>query len=143
MDDLNAFHGPSVDSQDAEERVPISIGDDLDPDGRLGVLVGGAENLSNALMRRLRCPVGYLPHQPDYGSLLHRFLGRPFNAATAYDVRAEVIRTCMADPRVVEVASLSVGANDSLDAFYVSAEVVCEIGVVQIAGPIRAVSEGA
>ena len=114
-----------------------AIGTDLDPTGRLGALVGGVENLVEALLRRLRCPRGYLPHQPEYGSLLHTFLGQPYDVATAIAVRAEVERTLLEDDRVHRVASLQVAASDSLDAFQVRAEVECAYGAVEVAGLIN------
>jgi phage baseplate assembly protein W len=114
------------------------IGTDLDPAGRVGVLVGGAANLAGALLRRLNCPRGYLPHRPGYGSLLHRFIGQPFDVATALAVRGEVERTLLEDDRLLRVVSMSVSAEESLDAFWVVVQVESVLGVVDVAGSVTA-----
>ena len=120
----------------SEASAGIKIGSDLDPSGRIGVLVSGVENLTEALLRRLRCPLGYLPHEPEYGSMLYSYLGAPYDLPTALSVRAEVERTLLADDRVTRVASLSVLGNDSLDAFFVNAQVECIYGTADVSGSI-------
>lgn len=112
------------------------VGRDEDPAGAMGVLIGGAENMTNAILRRLRCPRGYLPHRPGYGSVLYRYIGQPFDIATALSVRGEADRTILEDPRTDTITSLSVSAADSLDAFTVAAQAECAFGMVQISGPI-------
>lgn len=110
------------------------IGLDLDPAGRPAVLLGGVGNLQEALLRRLRCPRGYLPHHPDYGSRLPRYLGRPLTVSTVLSIRDEAARTLRADPRVLAIRRLSV----NVDADYIQVDAVVEtpLGEVEIGGPI-------
>lgn len=113
------------------------IGRDIDPDGRPAVLIGGLQNLINALLRRLRCPRGYLPHHPEYGSRLHRFIGAEQTLASVLELRDEAERTILDEPRALSVSSLSVDVNDSVVDVHASVET--PLGTVELAGSIQRV----
>lgn len=121
---------PALDGLDGLD----SIGRDLDPAGVLYVRVGGVQNLQNALIRRLRCRRGYLPHHPGYGSRLFEFLGTVFDVATILDIRDDVAETLEQDPRVLSILSLSV-VPDS-DGVTVNATVMTPLGPVSVNGEI-------
>lgn len=113
------------------------VGRDLDPSGAPRVLVGGARNLQLALLRRLQCPLGYLPHHPDYGSRIFTFLGGPIDLSTVLALRDEVGRTLLADPRVLGIQTLSV----DLDSDVVSIDAVLStvLGVMDLSGRVAQV----
>jgi len=113
---------------------PDLIGTDLDPAGVPGVLVGGVRNLQNALLRRIQCPLGYLPHHPDYGSRIFTYLGGPLDLASVLALRDEVGLTLQADPRVTAVNSLSVNVTD--DVVAISANLSTVLGPLDLAGAV-------
>lgn len=110
------------------------IGLDLDPDGKLHCLIGGAENLRNAILRRLRTRRGYLPHHPEYGSRLWEYLGHPLDADETLDVRDEVLVVLRQDPRVTGVLRLDVTAD--VDSIGVDAQVQTVYGAVDVTGVV-------
>lgn len=110
------------------------VGSDMDPAGSYGSPVGGVRNLQNALLRRIGCPLGYLPHHPDYGSLLHTYLGMPLDLATVISLRDEVGRVLLADPRVTGILALSVDVDS--DVVSVSASLDTVLGAVDLSGQV-------
>lgn len=106
------------------------IGTDMDDAGTLHVLVRGADNLRAALLRRLRTPKGYLPHHPEYGSALVAYLGQPLTPGLVMAIRAEVVRTLQADPRVISVQSPQVQVDT--DAIRVDTTCTTVLGPVPV-----------
>ncbi|MBI3131476.1 MAG: hypothetical protein HYZ13_09135 [Acidobacteria bacterium] len=107
--------------------LPITpFGCDLAEEGAALPLVDGLENLKAALLRRLRTPLGHLPHHPEYGSRLRTFLGQPLTLSLVLDLRAEVHRVLSLDLRVAKVQSVSVDVQD--DALWVAATCETELG---------------
>jgi phage baseplate assembly protein W len=115
------------------------IGRDLDPDGRPGVLIPGIQNLKNALERRLRTPRGYLPHHPQYGSGLHRYIGSMLALAEVLGARDEAARTLLDDPRVLGIVRLAVDVEG--DAILINGAVETPLGEVEISTSVIS-SEG-
>lgn len=113
------------------------IGRDIDPAGRPGVLLGGIQNLQNALLRRLQCPRGYLPHHPQYGSRLHRFIGTAQDLASVLEMRDEAARTILDEPRALSVPRLSVTSDG--EAVDVDATVETPLGTIELAVAIQRV----
>lgn len=109
------------------------VGRDLNPFGG-NDLVGGAVNLVEALNRRMRTPLGWIPWRPDYGSRLYLFAGRPLDIVTALDARFEAARTLLSDPRVLGIESLAVHASG--DVLSVYSIVRSLLGPVEVAGAI-------
>lgn len=110
------------------------VGRDLDPLGKPGSMVGGVRNLQQALLRRVQCPRGYLPHHPDYGSLIFTYLGGPLDLATVLSLRDEVGRTLLADPRVIGIRTLSVDVDT--DVVTISAVLDTVLGAVDLSGRV-------
>ena len=113
--------------------VPDPIGTDIDPNGAVDAnghlaLVGGLQNLENALARRLMTPRGYLPQHPDYGSLLSTFKGAAFDVPTLLAIRADVSRTLKQDPRVINVTSVSLTDSAQAGSVSVTANVQTVLG---------------
>jgi phage baseplate assembly protein W len=102
------------------------FGVDLSEDGPARELLRGLDNLQAALQRRLRTPLGYLPHHPEYGSRLRSFIGQPLNLALVLDVRAEVQRVLSLDARVSVVQNVAVDVQE--DALVVTALCETELG---------------
>ncbi len=113
------------------------VGRDLDPAGQVHVLVSGAQNLQNALLRRLQCPLGYLPQHPDYGSRVYSYLGTALDLPTVLSLRDEVGRTLLADPRVLGVETLTVDVD--MDVVVVSATLDTVLGSVNFSGSVAQV----
>jgi phage baseplate assembly protein W len=106
-------------------------GKDLDPNGGES-LVGGVQNIVNAVRRRLNCPRGYLPHHPNYGSSLGKWLGAPLTVETALAIRGEVTRVLQADPRITNVTSVVV-TTDGEQSISVSATAQTILGPASFA----------
>ncbi len=72
--------------------------------------VSGTDNLAQALLVRFNTPAGELTDlgHPDYGSRLHRLIGRPNNQSTRNLVRMFALETLRAEPRVAAVRHLDV-----------------------------------
>ena len=102
-----------------------------------GVLVGGLENMRESLLRRLRTPVGYLPHRPEYGSAIPGMVGQPLDLDLIVSIRDEAARVLLADPRVVRVSDLKVDLMD--DAIFVDASVETEAGFLSVSGLVSGV----
>jgi len=111
------------------------IGTDI-PDAQAvaGTLVGGAENLVAALLRRLITPRGRIPWHPSYGSALPSMVGSSESLADVEDIRDEAIQTLKADPRVLGVDSVEVTVDGSLVDF--SAAVTTPLGPLLVAGAV-------
>ena len=96
------------------------------------LIVQGQANLSAALLRRLRCPAGWLPYHPDYGAGLKSYIGSTLSVPTVLALRRDVANQLIKDPRVIKVTS--VAATVSGDAITVQATVQTPLGETQIAG---------
>jgi phage baseplate assembly protein W len=95
----------------ASQAIQDPAGKDLDPQGS-EALVGGVQNIVNALMRRLNTPRGYLPHHPRYGSSLSKLLGSPLTVDLALAIRGEVSKVILSDPRVTSVTGVTLTTDD-------------------------------
>ena len=113
------------------ERPADPIGWDRDEGGSLALMVG-RDNLSAALLRRLRTPEGWIVYHPEYGAGLHRRVGAPLTVATILELRRDITLALLRDPRVLKVLSVSAVVN--ADAVIVSAEVETPLGFLQVAG---------
>jgi len=125
---------------DQEVLVSDPVGRDIDPAGSVDAtghlaLVGGLANLRNALVRRLQTPRGYLPHHPEYGSLLKTFTGSPMDVPTLLSMRADVSRTLMQDPRVLGVSAVTVNANPLNGSVLISATARTVLGSLSVSTP--------
>jgi phage baseplate assembly protein W len=63
----------------------------------------GIENLKQAMLTRLLTPVGSYIGHPNYGSYLHRYVGRRNTPETAALINLEIERTLKKDGRVQRV----------------------------------------
>lgn len=90
----------------ASQAILDPAGMDLDPSGG-DFLVGGIQNIVNALNRRLNTPLGYLPQHPNYGSSLNKWLGEPLTVDNALAIRGEVSRVLLSDPRVTTITAIT------------------------------------
>ncbi len=113
------------------------VGRDLDPSGAVHTLIAGVQNLQNALLRRLQCPLGYLPQHPDYGSRLMSYLGGTLDLPTVLALRDEVGRTLLADPRVLGIQTLTVDVD--VDVVVVAATLNTVLGSVDFSGSVAQV----
>lgn len=68
----------------------------------------GLQNLVLALQRRLGTRKGELAYHPEYGSHLERHIGQPHDGLRQAQIRHEVRQTCLDDPRIRSVPSLTV-----------------------------------
>lgn len=76
----------------------------------------GIQNLIFALQRRLGTRRGELAYHPEYGSHLEQHIGQPHDPIRQAQIRHEVRQTCLDDPRIQAIPSLSVQENaDHLD----------------------------
>lgn len=128
---------PNVDGEVAPED---PVGTDLLEEGTPRVLIGGVDNLRAALLRRLRTQRGYLPHHPDYGSDLPRFVGRPLSVSEVLSLRAEVDRVLREDPRIITVQSIAITVE--ADAIFVKATATSTLGAVSLAGTVGGTTQG-
>jgi len=95
----------------------------LDPDGDIAIdvtgdirVVEGLSNIEQALRIRLSSNVGSLTHHPEYGSLVHRFIGSLGNAINLMIIKKEIIRTLRAEERVARIDDVRLTfANRTLD----------------------------
>lgn len=110
------------------------VGSDLAPSGSPGSLVGGVQNLQLALLRRVGCPRGYLPHHQDYGSLIYTYLGGTLDLASVLALRDEVGRTLLSDSRVQAIRTLSVDVDG--DSVSISAVLDTVLGAVDLSGQV-------
>lgn len=110
------------------------IGSDVRPDGFRG-LFSGLDNLREALLRRLRTPMGYLPHHPEYGSHLWDYVGRAVDASLLLKLRLEVAETLRQDPRIRKVNHVAVYMDG--DAIYVDADAETIAGDLSLGEWIR------
>jgi phage baseplate assembly protein W len=112
------------------------IGRDLPEGGRPGALIGGLDNLVAALSRRLRTPKGFLPHHPEYGSLLQNMAGETLDVSLLLSIRAEASRVLLGDPRVLSVSSVTV-ETDGMESISVRASITtcAGPGVVAVTVP--------
>jgi phage baseplate assembly protein W len=82
----------------------------VDGDRRDLALVGGRENLGQAILIRLLTPRGELADvaHPDFGSRLHELIGRA-NTDTVRDLaKLFVLEALQAEPRVDEIVEVTV-----------------------------------
>ena len=107
------------------------IGWDTDESGS-ATITRGQVNLSASLLRRLRCPAGWLPYHPRYGAGLQKYLGADLSVPTLLAIRQDVANSLMRDPRVIRV--VSVAASLTADAVTVTAQVLTPLGQIEVAG---------
>jgi phage baseplate assembly protein W len=88
------------------------------PAGRGGVrdlrLIGGRDNLRQAIMMRLLTPVGELAGlgHPDYGSRLFELVGRVNTDTTRNLARLYILESLQLEPRISKVNRISVTQVD-------------------------------
>lgn len=102
----------------------------LSPDGLLGTsgndfqIVGGLDNLVQALENALATEQGELLFHPSYGTLIRRILGKTVGP-TANQLAAEYAKTTVAaDPRIAQVSSATATASGDSISVVVQAETV-------------------
>lgn len=103
--------------------------DDLDPS--LGLL-GGTDNLGQALIHRLSTPRGGLFYDANYGTDLRAYVNESISAATLARARADVQAECAKDERV-----LACTASTSFDA--TTKTLLVQVAVQTAAGPFALV----
>lgn len=76
-------------------------------------VVGGAENLQQALLLRFLTPQGALAHlgHPGYGSTVSRLVGEGNTETNRARLRLAVLTTLAQEPRIVEVRSLTITSD--------------------------------
>lgn len=86
-------------AQPGEDRVPVDLR-----------TVEGVENLKQALLLRFLTPVGELAGlgHPRYGSRLHELIGELNNETTRNRAKMYVLQALAEEPRIAEVAGVSV-----------------------------------
>lgn len=70
--------------------------------------VEGNANLAQAVLLRLRCPVGALPLQPQFGSRLSQMLGKGQSSENEYIAHMMVGEALMKEPRQVSVDNMTI-----------------------------------
>ncbi|MEX2155124.1 MAG: GPW/gp25 family protein [Gemmatimonadaceae bacterium] len=68
--------------------------------GEIGAIVEGLADIDQCIRTILLTPKGTLPHQPDFGSDVWRFLDWPIDQARPHLVRAVVEAVARWEPRV-------------------------------------------
>lgn len=75
--------------------------------GALGEIVAGIDDIEQCFAIILLTPKGAIPHRPDFGSNIHRFLGMPITEARPQLVREVVDAIAACEPRA-EVLSVDI-----------------------------------
>jgi phage baseplate assembly protein W len=84
-------------------------------------LIGGRDNLGQAVIIRLLTPRGELAPlaHPEYGSRLHELIGRPNDATGRNLLKLYILESLQAEPRIAKVLDVSVtptpGTRDRVD----------------------------
>lgn len=110
------------------------VGTDFADAGDTTGLIGGKDNLSAALIRRIRTPRGRIPWHPQYGSGIPPLVGSALTLESAALLRQEATLCLKSDPRVLGLASVRLAANQN--AVVISSEAVSSLGPVQVAGQV-------
>lgn len=84
----------------------VTPGGDLD-------LISGLANLKNALLHRLITVPGTLVHRPQYGVGLPNFLNNLASFSTQQELAGIIRQQFKRDPRVEDVLSISMDAEDA------------------------------
>lgn len=109
------------------------VGADVRQDGR--GLVEGMENLLAATLRRIRTPLGYLPHHPTYGSRIWTYLGKAVDETLLLSLRLDLAECLRQDPRIRTVNAVAAYLDG--DAIYVSSECETVVGVLSFSEWVR------
>jgi len=70
--------------------------------------IEGNDNLAQAVLLRLRCPVGALPLQPQFGSRLSQMLGKGQSSENEYIAHMMVGEALMKETRQVSVDNMTI-----------------------------------
>lgn len=102
-------------------------------------LVGGADNLGQAVIVRLLTPRGELAAlaHPEYGSRLHELVGKPNTATTRNLVKLYILESLQAESRIEEVVLVKVEPHAkilSLIEVYLQVKPIAQTRIVTI-GP--------
>lgn len=68
--------------------------------------VSGLDNLDQTITNLLNCPQGWLFEEPDYGSRLEKYWGKPNTPQTRYAAARDMQEALMADPRIAKVEKI-------------------------------------
>jgi phage baseplate assembly protein W len=123
------FLAPSVGGPTVDFGQDINCLAGLDPRLRL---VGGLENLGQALVARLSTPRGGLFYDPNYGTDLRAYVNESTSSAMLARARADVQAECAKDERVATCT-----ASTSFDAAALT--LLVRVDVQTGAGPFRLV----
>jgi len=82
----------------------------LDTDGRDLTLIGGRDNLGQAVLMRLLTPRGELAAlaHPDYGCRIWDLVGRANTATTRNLMKLHILEALAAEPRIAKVEAVTV-----------------------------------
>ena len=82
--------------------------------GTLGGIVDGVDELAQCLRVVIMTPKGSVPHDPEFGSDIFRYLDRPLAAARGAIVREVLDAVAYGEPRVQIVSVTVAAAQDAL-----------------------------
>jgi phage baseplate assembly protein W len=82
----------------------------IDNDGRDLRLVGGRDNLGQAVLMRILTPLGELSPlaHPDYGCRIWELVGRPNTATTRNLMKLHILEALAGEPRIAKVQKVTV-----------------------------------
>ena len=83
----------------------------IDNDGRDLTLIGGRDNLGQAILMRILTPLGELTAlaHPDYGCRIWDLVGRPNTDTTRNLMKLHVLEALAGEPRIAEIQEVTVG----------------------------------
>lgn len=84
----------------------------VDSDGRDLTVIGGRDNLGQAIVMRLLTPRGELTAlaHPDYGCRIWELVGRPNTETTRNLMKLHILEALAAEPRIASIEEVSVDA---------------------------------
>lgn len=95
---------------------------DIDTDRTDISTVEGNRNLAQAILLRLRTPIGSLPLQPEFGSRLSQLMGKGQRKENEYLARMMIGEALMKETRQVSVDNIEVNYDN--DELYISFTVI-------------------
>ncbi len=88
-----------VDIKTTNDDINFNVNNDL-------ILSTISNNLSQAIINRLKTPRGFYSKHPEYGSYLYRVLGKPNIDATKLYARQVIYEALLQEPRVDSVEQI-------------------------------------
>ena len=76
------------------------------------VIIEGKDNINQAIKNRLRVELGEFGLHPNYGSRLTSILGKPNTSLLLSEIRMEVRKVLLQEPRVESILSITTKYDD-------------------------------